>query len=155
MKQMQRISRVLVAVIGACALLGTQAMAQSASGPAFRNTVKPPPSGWTGPVFKLSRDYPSTMSGNCVECTWLKVDVDFNPKFPPPADNQWASGKWDEYLKRVLAYVKQGQDPQLGNTPGFQIEVSGKARWFNVPWMADRGPRIRAWHDQRAHRASS
>src|SRR5262249_39962072 len=78
MKHMQRISGGLIAIIGACALLGTQAMAQSASGLAFRNTVKPPPPGWTGPVFKLSRDYPTTISGDCAECTWLKVDVDFS-----------------------------------------------------------------------------
>jgi hypothetical protein len=62
--------------------------------------------------------------------------VDFDPKFPPPADNPWTSGKWSEYLSRILAYVKQGQDAQFGNTPGFQVNVAGKTRWFNVPWMA-------------------
>ena len=138
MNQTKRFSGVvaLIAATGLCALDSAPALAQSAAVPAFRNTVKPPPPGWTGPVFKLSRDYPTAVSGNCAECTWLKVDVDFKPQFPPPAGNQWASGKWDEYLKRILDYVKQGQDPQFGNTPGFQIGVSGKTRWFNVPWMA-------------------
>ena len=138
MNQTKRFSGVvaLIAATGLCALNSAPALAQSAAVPAFRNTVKPPPPGWTGPVFKLSRDYPTAVSGNCAECTWLKVDVNFKPQFPPPAGNQWASGKWDEYLKRILDYVKQGQDPQFGNTPGFQISVSGKTRWFNVPWMA-------------------
>ena len=87
-------------------------------------------------MFKLSREYPATVSGDCPECTWLKVDVNFRPKFPPPPGDPWTSGNWDEYLKRILAYVKDGQDPQLGNTPGFQANVKGKTRWFNVPWMA-------------------
>jgi hypothetical protein len=34
---------------------------------AFRNTVKGPPPGWTGPVFKLSRDYPATVPATCPE----------------------------------------------------------------------------------------
>ena len=138
MNQTKRFSGIvaLIAATGLCALANAPALAQSAAVPAFRNTVKPPPPGWTGPVFKLSRDYPAAVSGNCPECTWLKVDVSFKAQFPPPAGNQWASGKWDEYLRRILEYVKQGQDPQFGNTPGFQINVSGKPRWFNVPWMA-------------------
>ena len=112
------------------------AAAQSASELAFRNTVKPPPAGWSGPVFKLSRNYPATIAAQCDECTWLKVPVSFQPQFPPPPNNQFVSGKWAEYLQRILDYVKLGQDPQFGNTPGFQVQVNGKTRWFNVPWMA-------------------
>ena len=98
---------------GVCSPITTPVLAQSAASLAFQNTVKGPPPNWKGPVFKLSRDYPTFLPGECAECTWLKVDVDFSPKFPPPAGNSWASGNWSEYLKRVLDYVKQGQDPQL------------------------------------------
>ncbi len=138
MNRTQRISSIaaVIAAAGFCGALATPALAQSAAGPAFQNTVKGPPPGWTGPVFKLSRDYPATVPSQCPECTWLQVDVDFYPKFPPPAGNSWSSGKWDEYLKQILAYVKQGQDAQLDNKVGFQINVAGKTRWFNVPWMA-------------------
>jgi hypothetical protein len=137
MKRMRGIS-IAAALIaaGVCGPLATPAQAQSAADLAFRNTVKGPPPGWTGPVFKLSRDYPATVPAACPECTWLQVNVDFRPKFPPPAGDPWTSGNWSEYLKRILAYVKEGQDPQFGNTPGFQIKVAGKTRWFNVPWMA-------------------
>jgi hypothetical protein len=121
---------------GVCGAPATPALAQSAAAVAFQSTVKGPPPGWTGPVFKLSHDYPATVPSQCPECTWLQLDVDFDPKFPPPADNPWTSGKWSEYLSRILAYVKQGQDSQFGNTPGFQVNVAGKTRWFNVPWMA-------------------
>ena len=137
MNRTQRLSSIAaLAATGCCALASAPALAQSAAGPAFQSTVKGPPPGWTGPVFKLSRDYPATVPSQCPECTWLQVDVNFYPQFPPPAGNPWTSGKWEEYLKRILDYVKQGQDPQLGNTPGFQIKVAGKTRWFNVPWMA-------------------
>jgi hypothetical protein len=138
MNRTQRFSTIaaLIVATGFCALAGAPAQAQSAAGPAFQSTVKGPPPGWTGPVFKLSRDYPATVPANCPECTWLNVDVDFNPKFPPPAGNPWTSGNWEEYLKRILSYVKQGQDPQFDNKVGFQINVGGKTRWFNVPWMA-------------------
>lgn len=112
------------------------AAAQDAAALAFRNAVENPPPGWTGPVFKLSRDFPSTVPAKCTECTWLDVDVDFRPKFPPPADDRFNSGNWSEYLKRILDYVKQGQDPQLRNDVGFKVEVDGRTRWFNVPWMA-------------------
>ena len=121
---------------GICSVVATPALAQSAASLAFQNTVKGPPPTWKGPVFKLSRDYPASVPSECPECTWLKVDVDFRPNFPPPADNSWASGNWSEYLKRVLDYVKQGQDPQFSNEVGFRIGVGGKTRWFNVPWMA-------------------
>jgi hypothetical protein len=126
----------LIAAAGFCALTAMPALAQSAAGPAFQSTVKGPPPGWTGPVFKLSHDYPATVPSECPECTWLKVNVNFRPKFPPPDGNPWTSGNWEEYLKRILEYVKQGQDPQLDNKVGFQINVGGKTRWFNVPWMA-------------------
>ncbi len=138
MKQIRSFLEVtaLTAAIGLGAFASAPALAQSAAGPAFQNTVKGPQPGYTGPTFKLSRDYPAPMTGNCAECTWLQVDVSFKPQFPPPAGNPWTSGKWDEYLKRILDYVKQDQDPKFGNTPGFKINVGGKTRWFNVPWMA-------------------
>src|SRR6202023_4062097 len=90
---------------GLGAALATPALAQSAAELAFRNTVKGPPPGWYGPVFKLSHDYPETVAGECAECTWLKLNVDFRSKFPPPTSNPWTSGNWSEYLKRILDYV--------------------------------------------------
>ena len=88
-------------------------------------------------MFQLSRDFPAQAPSECPECTWLKLDVDFTPTFPPSySGDRWVSGKWAEYLNQILNYVKQGQDPNLDNKVGFRIEVAGKTRWFNVPWMA-------------------
>jgi hypothetical protein len=103
MTRMQRLCVAAVVAAGMGGALATPALAQSASGPAFQNTVKGPPPGWKGPVFKLSHDNPATAPSECAECTWLKVDVDFKPQFPPPTANPWDSGNWSEYLKRILA----------------------------------------------------
>ena len=59
---MTRMRRLCVATMMAAGMggaLATPALAQSAAGPAFQNTVKGPPPGWKGPVFKLSHDYPA------------------------------------------------------------------------------------------------
>ena len=117
----------------------TDAGRPGAAGFAFRNAVNDPPSGWTGPVFKLSHAYPANAPGACPKdvCTWLALgdehifDVDFNAPAP-----DWKAGPWREYIQRVLTYVKEGQDLQLANDPGFKVDVGGKARWFHVPWMA-------------------
>ena len=133
------IAALVATAVGLVAALYPQdGMAQSAAKPAFQNAVKGPPPGWKGPVFKLSAAYPKEVPGTCAECTWLKLDVNFRPTFDLDKlkQNTWKSGKWDQYLQRILDYVKQGQDAQFGNNPGFKIKVNGKTRWFSVPWMA-------------------
>jgi hypothetical protein len=103
---------------------------------AFRNSVDTPPPG-DKQVFKLSANYPTTAPAACAECIWLKMDVNFQPTFPPqPQPNAWTAGKWDAYLAAILTYVRQGQDPDLKDAVGFRTEVAGATRWFNVPWMA-------------------
>jgi hypothetical protein len=114
--------------------------AAAAQGPeyyAFRNTVDNVPAKPTTPVFKLSHAYPKTAPpASCKECAWLNVDVNFATAFPPPSGNQWHSGHWDEYIKTILDYIKEGQDPNLANKIGFRDQVKGQTRWYNVPWMA-------------------
>ena len=39
-------------------------------------------------------------------------------------------------MQSVLAYVREGQDPQLTHEAGFVSEVNGETRWYHVPWMA-------------------
>ena len=133
------IAALVATTVGLVATLYPQdGNAQSAAKPAFQSAVKGPPPGWKGPVFKLSADYPKEVPGTCAECTWLKLDVNFRPTFDPEKlkQNTWKSGQWDQYLQRILDYVKQSQDTQFANDPGFKIKVNGKTRWFSVPWMA-------------------
>jgi hypothetical protein len=127
------------------AALGLSLMAQapSATGPdaavlAFKDAAVPPPPGYEGPRFKLSRDYPKQNPGECKECSWLNLKVNFTPTVPakPMPPDTWTQGNWAEYINRILDYVKEGQDPNLDDKTGFQVNVKGKTRWFNVPWMA-------------------
>jgi len=127
----------IVPVVAALAASPAPAQQPDAALLAFRDAVEAPPAGWTGPVFRLSHDYPSSIPAQCPECTWLQLGVSFNPRFPPATSaNPWVAGKWADYIGRILAYVKQGQDPQLSNQVGFRTEVNGRTRWFHVPWMA-------------------
>lgn len=111
---------------------------ETAAAIAFRDAVVPAPKKVTGPVFKLSHDYPHSVPENCAECAWLSIPVAFNTNFPPKevVQPKWHGEHWDEYIQAILDYVKQGQDPQLSNDAGWNPKVNGKTRWFNVPWMA-------------------
>lgn len=109
---------------------------------AFRNAVTEPSAGWTGPVFALSSDYPVANPGDCPKevCTWLGVDVDFAVKLDAAPPN-WGEPVWDEYMGKVLDYVKEGQDDQLADDIGFRTTIQTNAngaedRWYHVPWMA-------------------
>jgi hypothetical protein len=104
---------------------------------AFRNSADQPPEGWTGPVFALSDDYPAENPGACPKdlCTWLDLDVNLSPNFGAPRPT-WDDAVWNEYIQRIMAYVAEGQDPNLAHEVGFQTEVNGETRWYHVPWMA-------------------
>jgi len=127
----------------------TLLMAQQAANPersdsaaalAFRDAAVPAPPGYEGPRFKLSRDYPRSLPASCTDCTWLdpKLKLDFQPVLParPMAPDAWQKGEWAEYIDRIIDYVKEGQDPNLSAEVGFRVNVKGRTRWFNVPWMA-------------------
>ena len=138
-RSLRRFSLALALAPVVAAFMASSAPAQlgDAATFAFRDAVEAPPPGWTGPVFKLSHNYPVALPPQCPECTWLALNVEFNPRFPPATTpNKWLAGKWADYIGRILAYVKEGQDPQLANAIGFRTEVNGRTRWFNVPWMA-------------------
>jgi hypothetical protein len=117
--------------------------AQTASEPAgpnaaalaFRDSADSPPPGWTGPVFRLSRDYPKARP-DC-DAPWLKRKVDFNA---PAA--KW-DAEWAGYVQDIVDYVKFGQDPNLADEIGWRAQVDGTTRWFHVPWMAYDGERGR------------
>jgi hypothetical protein len=112
---------------------------KSAPSLAFRDGVDTPPA--TQRHFRLSHSYPQKYPGECEDCKWLKLQVDFGPHFPSTDGRQakaqdWQQGPWQEYLRLLLEYVKEGQDPNLVDDVGFRTTVHGRTRWFNVPWMA-------------------
>jgi hypothetical protein len=105
----------------------------SSSREAFRDSTDTPPQGWNGPVFKLSRDYPKTLP-TC-DAPWLKRNVSFDNPNP-----DWDQA-WQAYVQDIVDYVKKGQDPELPDRTGWNVQVGGETRWFPVPWMAYVGGR--------------
>jgi hypothetical protein len=109
---------------------------------AFRNAVTLPRGNVSTPVFKLSKDYPTSVPKVCVECEWLKIPVKFQADVNSSGDGKaihspvWHKDHWDDYMRAIFAYVKEGQDPNLEDKVGWRTLVKGKPRWFNVPWMA-------------------
>jgi hypothetical protein len=73
-----------------------------------------PPNGWTGPVFKLSQDYPTTKPA-AGTLPWKSID--FKTK---PAD----------YLKAVLNYCYEGN---------IDVDFAGQdnavRKWYHAPWL--------------------
>jgi hypothetical protein len=119
----------------------TPTPAPSPAGLAFRDAVDAPPPGWTGPVFKLSHDYPRT-TPTC-DAPWLKRKVNFEDPNPT-----W-SPEWQAYVQDIVDYAWDGQDPDLPDSVGWRASIEGKAikgnetRWYHIPWMAFDGQRGR------------
>jgi len=103
---------------------------------AFRDAVYAPPPGWTGPVFKLSHDYPKTQP-TC-NAPWLKRKVNFQDPHPT-----W-NAEWQGYIQDIVDYVWEGQDPDLPDNVGWLATIKDQeTRWFHIPWMAFDGQRGR------------
>jgi hypothetical protein len=118
---------------------GASTIEKTTASLAFRDSVDTHPA--AKPHFRLSHSYPKVIPSNCKECKWLQLQVDFSAHLQEKntgssQEQDWQHGPWQEYLRLLLDYVKEGQDPNLSDQVGFQTTVHGRTRWFNVPWMA-------------------
>src|ERR1044072_1136184 len=73
-----------------------------------------PPAGWTGPVFKLSQDYPDTMPA---------ADVRPWEKFDPRT-------QYLEYLNAVRDYGYEGNVEV-----NFVVQNNAVRKWYHAPWL--------------------
>lgn len=112
--QVQR-NRLHCALVIASALAGTLWAPYAAA--VFPDARNPPPAGWTGPVFKLSQNYPQSLPSPGTR-PWLSFD------FRDPAQAP-------QYLQAVLNYCLQG------NTANNFSDVSQNAvrKWYHAPWL--------------------
>jgi hypothetical protein len=81
---------------------------------AFPSSNDPIPSGWTGPVFKLRQDYPSTKPA-----VGPKPWKSFNFKTQPIP-----------YLQSVLSYCKEGNVDV-----DFELKKNTMRNWYHAPWL--------------------
>jgi hypothetical protein len=92
---------------------GSDARAAQASTP-FPDAHDRPPTGWTGPVFHLSQNYPTSLPA-LGTAPWRQIDFRTQSV---------------AYLKAVLAYAL------AGNTPvDFRGQDNGVRKWYHAPWM--------------------
>ncbi len=90
----------------------------------FKDAHDPPPSGWSGPTFKLSQNYPQTVPAleSASKRPWRQFDF----KKPSQAP---------KFLQAVLNYCLEG------NTANNFADVSQNPvrTWYHAPWL-DAGP---------------
>jgi hypothetical protein len=104
----------LVNLLRATMLFGLLVCAAIASAQQFKDAHEPPPTGWTGPKFVLSQDYPATKPTNQPK-PWKSIDFHTNPA---------------GYLNAVLQYCYEGN-----------IEVDWRGqdnnvrKWYHAPWL--------------------
>jgi hypothetical protein len=103
------------------AVIGISGCSLVAGAQSFPNSfTDPPPPGWTGPVFKLSQDYPSTLPSlePLSKRRWRQFDFK-NPAQAP------------QYLQAVLDYCLEG------NTEDNFADVSKNTvrKWYHAPWL--------------------
>lgn len=80
----------------------------------FPDAHDPPPSGWTGPVFKLRQDYPATLPTGEPK-PWKNFDFKTQPL---------------EYIRSVLGYCLEGNVDV-----NWQVERNSVRAWYHAPWM--------------------
>jgi len=91
---------------------------------AFPDAHDKPPAGWTGPVFKLSQDYPAALPAlePAAQRPWNQFD------FTKPADAP-------KYLQAVLNCCMEG------NTANSFADVGANVvrKWYHAPWLHTTG----------------
>ena len=112
-----RVLGTLRASVYLVAMLGVRHIAVEA---AFPDAHDKPPAGWTGPVFKLSQDYPTTLPAlePPTALRWMQFDFK-NPAQAAP------------YLQAVLDYCLEGNKD---NTFA-DVSQNPVRKWYHAPWL--------------------
>ena len=98
-----------------------------------QTTSDTPPSGWDGPVFRLSDAYPTSLVDESAAQPWR--DSRFDALFDPSTDEPTKTKLADEYSWAVMKYIQEGnlggddveQDWNVCNN-----EVRG---WYHMPFQ--------------------
>jgi len=107
----------LVTLLSADGLVQVGAPACNTPATPFCSSTIAPPPGWTGPLFKLSQDYPQTAAPDARP--WAGIDPSREP---------------ERYALAVLDYVCDGNlRPDVEES--FRPELNTARRWYHVPWL--------------------
>lgn len=111
----------LALVVSACIVVSSSVMAGT-----FPDARSAPPTGWSGPVFKLSQDYPTNSPPNDAQ-SFLAIDFVSRPY---------------DYSQAVLAYVLEGNVTPGKPNAAWVVQDNQIRKWYHAPWM-HAGPRGR------------
>jgi len=95
-------------------LVASALLAVAAQAGKFPDAYSEPPKGYSGPVFRLSQDYPTEMPKPSPK-PWERFDPVTQP---------------DEYIRAILAYCLEGN---------LEVDFAGQnnkvRKWYHVPWL--------------------
>jgi len=86
--------------------------------PAFRNTIDTISPDWNGPVFELSRNYPTTLPAGDAK-PWKAFDFKTQPR---------------EYIQAIIAYAREGNEAVQ-----WRVQDNATRRWYHAPGLLGAG----------------
>ena len=102
----------------------TAALPLTAQG-AFKDAHNPPPTGWTGPVFKLSQSYPAQLPTSTTDTAHPWKSFNFKTKAGAT-----------QYLDAVLQYCFAGNLNTASPNDSFaDIATNSVRKWYHAPWL--------------------
>jgi hypothetical protein len=107
---------------------------------AFKDAHDQPPAGWTGHVFRLSQDYPTSLP-QAGSHPWTQFDFK-NPTEAP------------KYMQAVLDYCLAGNSAANAEDNFADVGHNSVRKWYHAPWL-DAGPKGREFiHGMTSERPS-
>jgi len=148
-----RLFFVCLAAMVAMTALPSSVLAQKPPASRIAMRYEPPPPGWSGPVFELVHNYPTSNPGTCDRK--FASAGEYQSQFQPAIDR--ASAHMGPRVERVhprdSRLCKARARPAAQNQAGWKADVDDEARcstspgWPTIPRAAGVRPR----NDQRTH----
>lgn len=92
---------------------------------AFKDAHNPPPTGWTGPVFKLSQSYPAQLPTSAANTAHPWKSFNFKTKTGAT-----------QYLNAVLQYCFDGNLNTASPNDSFaDVAANSVRKWYHAPWL--------------------
>jgi len=92
-----------------------------------------PPSGWTGPVFRLSDAYPQQLSDERDAQTWR--DARFDALFAPATSQADKTSLAEEYAWAVMRYIQEGNIDSGSIATDWTLCNNPVRGWYHMPFQ--------------------
>lgn len=92
-----------------------------------------PPSGWSGPVFRLSDDYPRTLTDEAADQPWR--DARFNALFDSTTSQATRTQLAQDYAWAVMRYIQEGNIGSGNVETDWTLCANPVRRWYHMPFQ--------------------